>query len=364
LKEEKSLNKKLVLSDGSEFYGKAFGYKEDVYGEVVFTTSMSGYQELLTDPSLLGQMLVMTYPMVGNYGINRDDYESMKPYLSALIVKEHCDAPSNFRSEKTLEAYMDKYRLPGLFGVDTRQLTRHIREKGALKGAILPAEMPLKECLEKIENYPFFTNHVERASTKNAYEVPGGGKRVILMDFGLKMSILKSLLQAGYHVSVVPQDTSAEAILEQNPDGVLLSNGPGNPEDAEAPIETVKALLGKVPIFGICMGHQLLALAAGAGTRKMKFGHRGGNNAVRDLRTGKILITSQNHGYEVDKTSLEGTELSIIYECVNDDSIEGLELPTKKAFSVQFHPESSPGPRDAKVLFEEFDRLMENREVL
>lgn len=357
------MNKKLVLEDGSEFYGKAFGYKEDVYGEVVFTTSMSGYQELLTDPSLLGQMLVMTYPLVGNYGINREDYESLRPFLSALIVRDYCTHPSNFRSEKTLETYMEKYRLPGLSGIDTRQLTRHIREKGALKGAILPEEMPLSECLEKINRHPFFTNHIERASTKNAYDVPGGGKRVVLMDFGMKAGILKGLLEEGYHVSVVPHDTSAEEILEQNPDGVLLSNGPGNPEDALIPIETVKELLGKVPLFGICMGHQLLALAAGAKTRKMKFGHRGGNNAVRDHRSGKVLITSQNHGYEVDGASLEGTGLSVLYSCVNDGSIEGLVLPGRKAFSVQFHPESSPGPRDARVLYQEFRRLMENGEV-
>jgi len=352
------LDKKLVLEDGSEFSGRAFGYREDVYGEVVFTTSMSGYQELLTDPSLLGQMLVMTYPMVGNYGINRDDYESMKPHLTALIVREYCDAPSNARSEKSLLEYMEKYRIPGLSRIDTRKLTRHIRERGALKGAILPAEMPMKECLEKVADYPFYTDHISRASTKNIYEVPGGGKRVVLMDFGMKMSILKALVEKGYHVSVVPHDTSSQTILEMDPNGVVLSNGPGNPEDARGPIETVKGLLGKVPLFGICMGHQLLALASGAKTRKMKFGHRGGNNAVRDHRSGKILITSQNHGYEVDSASLTGTDIKTIYTSVNDGSIEGITIPGKRAFSVQFHPESAPGPKDAKVIFEEFDTMM------
>lgn len=353
-----------MLEDGSEFYGKAFGYHEDVYGEVVFTTSMSGYQELLTDPSLLGQMLVMTYPMVGNYGINRNDYESMKPHLTALIVKDYCDSPSNFKAEKSLLSYMEKYRLPGLSEVDTRKLTRHVREKGALKGAILPGEMPLSECLDKISKYPFYTDHIRRSSTKNIYEVPGWGKRVVLMDFGMKMSILKALVEKGYHVSVVPHDTSSEMILEMNPHGVVLSNGPGNPEDAIVPIETIKELLGKVPLFGICMGHQLLALSAGAKTRKMKFGHRGGNNAVRDHRCGRILITSQNHGYEVDAASLQGSDLEILYTSVNDGSIEGIALPGKSAFSVQFHPESAPGPRDAQVIFEAFDRLMTNGEVI
>lgn len=356
------MDKKLLLEDGTEFYGKAFGSLVDAYGEVVFTTAMTGYQELLTDPSFLGQILTMTTPMIGNYGINKDDYEAMKPYLSAFIVKEYAADPSNFRMNKTLDEYLVKMNVPGLYGIDTRKLTRHIREKGAVKGCIIPAEVSKEEGLQRIKAYDFFTNHMERASTKSSYVMPSSGKRVVLMDFGMKGSILKELNRLGFHVTVVPYDTDAETILEMNPDGLMLSNGPGNPEDAVKPIETIKKLIGKVPIFGICMGHQLLALASGARTRKMKFGHRGGNNPVRELETGKILITSQNHGYEVDGDSLEGTDLSISYVSVNDGSVEGLRHKTEKAFSVQFHPESSPGPSDARVIFNEFAKLMEKGE--
>ena len=356
------MNKKLLLEDGTEFYGKAFGSQEDAFGEVVFTTAMTGYQELLTDPSFLGQILTMTTPMIGNYGINKDDYEAMKPSLSAFIVKEYALDPSNFRMNKNLDDYLVKMKVPGLYGIDTRKLTRYIREKGAVKGCIIPAEVSREEGLQRIKDYDFFTNHMERASTKSSYVMPSSGKRVVLMDFGMKGSILKELNRLGFHVTVVPYDTDAEVILEMNPDGIMLSNGPGNPEDAIKPIETIKKLIGKVPLFGICMGHQLLALASGAKTRKMKFGHRGGNNPVKELATGKILITSQNHGYEVDGDSLEGTDLVISYISVNDDSVEGLKHTKEKAFSVQFHPESSPGPSDARVIFNEFAKLMEKGE--
>lgn len=356
------MDKKLLLEDGTEFYGKAFGSMEDAFGEVVFTTAMTGYQELLTDPSFLGQILTMTTPMIGNYGINKDDYEAMRPHLSAFIVKEYAADPSNFRMNKNLDDYLVKMNVPGLYGIDTRKLTRHIREKGAVKGCIIPAEVSKDEGLQRIKDYDFFTNHMERASTQSSYAMPSSGKRVVLMDFGMKGSILKELNRLGFHVTVVPYDTDAETILEMNPDGIMLSNGPGNPEDAVKPIETIKKLIGTVPLFGICMGHQLLALASGAKTRKMKFGHRGGNNPVRELETGKILITSQNHGYEVDGDSLEGTDLMVSYVSVNDGSVEGLRHTKEKAFSVQFHPESSPGPSDARVIFSEFAKLMEKGE--
>lgn len=353
------MDKKLLLEDGTEFYGKAFGNLDDAYGEVVFTTAMSGYQELLTDPSLLGQILVMTYPIIGNYGVNRDDYEAMKPLLSAFIVKEYARDPSNFRMKLNLEAYLKKMKVPGLFGIDTRKLTRHIREKGAIRGCIIPSAVPTEVGLEQMRSYDFFTNHMERASTTSTYVMPSSGKRIVLMDFGMKGSILKELNRSGFHVTVVPYDTDAETILGMNPDGVLLSNGPGDPADGQKPIETIRSLLGKTPLFGICMGHQLLALACGARTRKMKFGHRGGNNPVRQMETGKILITSQNHGYEVDEDSLVGTDLEVTYVCVNDGLVEGLRHKREKAFSVQFHPESSPGPSDARIIFQEFAMLME-----
>lgn len=353
------MNKKLLLEDGTEYHGTAFGSLKDVYGEVVFTTSMTGYQELLTDPSLLGQMLIMTYPMIGNCGVNRDDYEAMNPFLSALLVKEYAKDPSNFRMKRSLEEYLIRYDVPGLSGVDTRMLTRHIREKGAMKGCIVSGELSTDEGLRLLGNHHFFRNHIERASTRNSYVMPSSGKRVVLMDFGMKGSILKELVKEGFHVTVVPHDTDVESILEMNPDGILLSNGPGDPVDASAPLKTIRALLGRVPIFGICMGHQLLALASGGSTRKMKFGHRGGNNAVMELATGKVIITSQNHGYEVDEDSLEGTGLSVTHRSINDGSVEGLESIDLMAFSVQFHPESAPGPSDARIYFSRFRALME-----
>ena len=353
------MDKMLLLEDGTFFKGKAFGNQEDAFGEVVFTTSMTGYQELLTDPSFLGQMVTMTFPMIGNYGINRYDYESMKPHMSAMIVGEWCEEPSNFRMEKSIDAYLKKFSIPGLYGIDTRALTKHIREKGAVKGCIISSDVSIEEGLNLIKKHEFYTDHIDRVSTKACYNVPSGGKRVVLMDFGMKGSILKNLNELNFDVTVVPHDYPFDMIMELNPHGVMLSNGPGDPADAKVPTETIKQLLGKVPVFGICMGHQLLSLACGAKTKKMKFGHRGGNNPVRDIETGKILITSQNHGYEVDRESLLNTELKVTYEAVNDLSVEGVEHKRFKAFSVQFHPESAPGPHDARVIFEKFKKMME-----
>ena len=355
------MNKKLLLEDGTEFYGKALGSKEDAFGEVVFTTAMTGYQELLTDPSFLGQILTMTTPMIGNYGLNRDDYEAMKPHLSAFIVKEYAADPSNFRMNKNLNDYLVKMKVPGLYGIDTRKLTRHIREKGAVKGCIISAEVSKEEGLQRIKDYDFFTNHMERASTKSSYVMPSSGKRVVLMDFGMKGSILKELNRLGFHVTVVPFDTDAEVILEMNPDGIMLSNGPGNPEDAIKPIETIKKLIGKVPLFGICMGHQMVALAYGARTFKMKFGHRGGNHPVKNLSTGKIEITSQNHSYAVDVDSLAGTGLELTHVNLLDGTAEGVECVGDAVFSMQYHPESASGPQDSGYLFRKFTKIMEER---
>lgn len=355
------MDKMLLLEDGTCFRGKSFGHGEDAFGEVVFTTSMTGYQELLTDPSFLGQMVTMTFPMIGNYGINRYDYESLKPHMSAIIVSEWCEDPSNFRMEKDLDAYLKKFRIPGLYGIDTRKLTRHIREKGAVKGCIISSDIKISDGLELIKNHYFYKDHIDRVSTKTCYNVPGSSKRVVLMDFGMKGSILKKLKEMDFDVTVVPHDYPYEMIMELNPHGVMLSNGPGDPEDEVVAQRTIKELIGKVPIFGICMGHQLLSLACGAKTKKMKFGHRGANNPVREIESGKIYLTSQNHGYEVDRESLENTNLYITYESVNDSSVEGVRHKEHKAFSVQFHPESAPGPHDAGFLFEEFKKMMEER---
>jgi carbamoyl-phosphate synthase small subunit len=352
------MDKMLILEDGTCFKGKAFGSLKDAYGEVVFTTAMTGYQELLTDQSFLGQMVVMTYPMIGNYGINRDDYEAVRPILHAFIVRDLCEEPSNFRMNRTLDDYLQKMDVPGLYGIDTRKLTKHIREKGAVKGCIVSSELSHEEAMERLTAYEPFHDHIARCSIKTPFEVPGNGKRVVLLDLGMKQSILKELGAMGFHVNVVPHDTKAEDIMEYNPDGIMLSNGPGDPKDAMGVVEEIRKLLPQVPVFGICMGHQLLSLACGADTRKMKFGHRGGNNPVKDLETGKIMITSQNHGYVVDMKTIEGTGLVVTHKCVNEGSIEGVRHTKYNAFSVQFHPESSPGPTDARRLFLKFKEAM------
>ena len=358
---EGNMERILVLNDGSVFRGKAFGSDREAFGEVCFTTAMTGYQELLTDPSFLGQMVVMTFPMIGNYGINRFDCEAMLPHVSALIVREWCEQPNHFRQEKTLDEYLKKYDIPGICGIDTRKLTRHIRSYGSIKGYLVNGDINISAALTKLHQHHFFTNLVEQISVKAAYEVPGPGKRVVAVDFGMKASILKNLNVMGYHVTVVPHTYTAGQILELHPHGVLLSNGPGDPTHIPQAAETVRDLLGVVPLFGICMGHQLLALAAGAKTVKMKFGHRGGNHPVKELTTGRLYLTAQNHGYRVEEEGLSDTGLEITHRNVNDGSIEGLRHTTEPAFGVQFHPESAPGPHDALALFQQFDRMMEGR---
>lgn len=352
------MKKQLILEDGTVFAGKGFGSDKDIIGEVVFTTGMTGYQEILSDPSYCGQIVTFTYPLVGNYGINRDDFETINPAVKALIVKEAADFPSNFRSEMSLDEYLKMKQIPAISGVDTRKLTRIIRQYGTLKGAIVSMEEKAEDVIHRLRAAVLPTDQVDQVSTKSAYPNPGRGYRVVLMDFGMKHGILRELNNRDCDVIVVPHDTTAEEILQLNPDGIMLSNGPGDPKDVPHAIETVRKLIGKTPIFGICLGHQLFALASGADTFKLKFGHRGSNHPVKDLATGKTALTSQNHSYAVDEETIANTELEVTHIALNDGTVEGLAHKTYPAFTVQYHPEASPGPEDDNHLFDRFINMM------
>lgn len=349
---------KLYLEDGTLFEGQSFGGEGEQVGEVVFNTGITGYQEVLSDPSYCGQIVTMTYPLIGNYGITRDDFEAVRPFVHGFVVRRHEDIPSNWRAQYNLGDILKEYNIIGISGIDTRMLTRKIRSHGTMKGILATGDAKVEELRARLDASALLRDQVSRVSTKNVYNSPGNGERIVLMDFGSKSGIHRDLTRRGCDVVVVPHDATAEAILRLRPDGILLSNGPGDPKDVPHAVETVKKLLGTVPIFGICLGHQLFALACGADTEKLKFGHRGGNHPVKDLESGRCYITSQNHGYTVKESSLAGTGLVKTHINNNDGTIEGLKHSVHPAFSVQYHPEASPGPFDSSYLFDDFLTLV------
>ncbi len=360
----KPFNKKIVLENGAEFYGYGFGADKEAINEIVFNTSMVGYQEIISDPSYTDQMVCMTYPLIGNYGMTDEDYETKVPTMGGLIVREYNDLPSNFRYTKTLSEVLDEYNIPAISGVDTRKITRIIRDEGSQKVIITDASTPTEEALKKVREYQIPTDMVSRVSCKKRWysRTPNHKFDVVAVDCGMKHNIVRKFNEKGCNVTVVPYNTTAEEIMNMNPDGLFLSNGPGNPEDVQPVIEVVRQLKGKLPIFGICLGHQMISLALGAKTFKMKFGHRGGNHPVMNLETGKIEITSQNHSYAVDVDSLNGTPLTLTHKNLLDNTAEGVECKDLKIFSVQYHPESAPGPQDSAYLFDKFISLMKKEE--
>lgn len=361
---EKRLMRKIVLENGQEFYGEGFGAQCDAINEIVFNTSMVGYQEIVSDPSYTNQMVVMTYPLIGNYGITDEDYETKIPTIGGMIVREYNDSPSNFRYTKTLSEILEENGIPGISGVDTRKITRIIRSEGSQKVMITDPQTPKQEALAAMRAYELPKDGVARVSCKKKWysRTANPAYHVVAVDCGIKLNIIRSLNKRGCNVTVVPFDTPAQEILNLKPDGVFLSNGPGDPEDVTPVIELVRVLRGKLPIFGICMGHQLISIACGAKTYKMKFGHRGGNHPVKNLLTGKIEITSQNHSFAVDGDSLGGTGLVPTHINLLDNTVEGAACMEDKIFSVQYHPESAPGPQDSGYLFDQFIGMMKENQ--
>tara|TARA_Y100000310_G_scaffold9580_2_gene10174 strand:- start:52136 stop:53230 length:1095 start_codon:yes stop_codon:yes gene_type:complete len=350
----------LVLEDGLVFRGEFFGEDSEVFGEVVFSTGMTGYQEALTDPSYRGQILTMTYPLAGNYGITSEDFESKEIQVRGLLVSSSCELPSNHRSKKTLGEFLKEYKIPGVSGIDTRALTRKLREHGTMRGKICKEGVDTEKVAEELRKtpYPDSEDLLPEVSRKKdeIYKVDGNFN-VTLVDCGAKQNMVRCLLKRGVSVRVVPPTTSAEEILK-GADGVIVSSGPGDPEMVPYLIDTVKNLFGEVPLFGICLGHQIIGLAAGAKTYKLKFGHRGVNHGVKDLESGKIYITTQNHGYSLDAKSIEGSGFEVSHINLNDSSVEGMRHKELPIFSVQYHPEGCPGPQDNEYLFDKFVELM------
>ena len=371
----------LLLEDGRVFRGRGHGFEGEAVGEVVFNTSMTGYQEILTDPSYAGQIVTMTYPLIGNTGINPEDVESRKPFLEGFIVRHISSIPSNWRTTESIESYLTRNRIPVLSEIDTRALVRHIRLKGSMRGIISLIDHDEKSLLKKVQHSPQMVgwdlastvtiekpyengdknvNFVEFSSLSSFEPCPF---HVVAYDFGIKLHILRNLTRCGARVSVVPASTSADDVMRLKPDGIFLSNGPGDPEAVDYAIKNVRSLLGKKPLFGICLGHQILGLALGGRTFKLKFGHHGGNHPVFNISRKQVEITAQNHGFAVDPESLNLNEIDITHINLNDNTVEGLEHRTLRAFSVQYHPEASPGPHDSYYLFKKFFGMMKGKSL-
>jgi len=366
----------LALEDGTVFEGVSFGAPVQRTGEVVFNTAITGYQEIFTDPSYCGQIVVLTNPQIGNYGANQSDNESIKPFIEGLVVREISPAPSNWRSEQRAEHFLGEYGIPVIAEIDTRRLVRLLRERGAMRGIIAVGEHDPATLLTNVRNSPSMTgqNLVSRVSTSENYQwthgidavsasdkvpaPPDAEFHVVAYDYGIKRNILRHLVQIGSRVTVVPSDASAADVLALSPDGVFLSNGPGDPEPLAQQAANVRQLIGKVPVFGICLGHQILGLALGGKTYKLKFGHHGANHPVLNHRTGKVEITSQNHGFCVDPGSLRDSEVEITHLNLNDQTVEGLRHRSEPVFCVQYHPEAAPGPHDSHYLFQDFAAAM------
>ncbi|WP_313639291.1 glutamine-hydrolyzing carbamoyl-phosphate synthase small subunit [Paenibacillus sp.] len=351
---------RLLLQDGTLFTGTAFGAEGEKTGEVVFNTGITGYQEVLSDPSYCGQIVTMTYPLIGNYGITRDDFESVRPFVHGFVVRRHEEVPSNWRAEYSVDDLLKEYDIPGISEIDTRMLTRIIRHYGTMKAILTTSNKRVEELMEMMGNTTIeeLRNQVARTSTASSYSSPGNKERIVLVDYGAKAGILRELNDRGCDVVVVPHDVKAEEVRRLNPDGILLSNGPGDPKDVPHAVKTISELLGEYPIFGICLGHQLFALACGADTEKLKFGHRGGNHPVKELESGRCFITSQNHGYTVNEESVKNTELEVTHINNNDKTVEGIKHTRYPAFSVQYHPEAAPGPHDSSYLFDRFLQMI------
>jgi carbamoyl-phosphate synthase small subunit len=368
----------LALADGTVFRGASFGAEGETAGEVVFNTSMTGYQEILTDPSYRGQLVCMTYTEIGNVGVNPEDVESRRPFVEGFIVKEYWAEPSNWRAHESLGDYLHRFGIVGISGIDTRALVRHLRTAGAQTGVISTRDLDTERLVRKAKDHPTLVGrdlvrdvscvepydwHQGRWRLDHGYETPKHAERfVVAYDYGIKWNILRNLAAAGCRVRVVPASTPAEDVLEMNPSGIFLSNGPGDPDAVTYAVDNVAKLVGQKPLFGICLGHQILGLALGGKTYKLKFGHHGGNQPVMDLTTRKVEITAQNHGFAVEVDSLKGLA-ELTHVNLNDKTVEGLSVPSRGAFSVQYHPEASPGPHDASYLFHRFMKLIDTGEL-